>query len=140
MGVPALCMAALSFPIAAVSIILSAAFQSLGHSGSSLLIALLRQILLLLPIAALFLWLVPDGVWLSFLIAETITCVATLLLYRRTVRPLIAALAVPVLRQTLLLPHTELLPVSSCELVDHTNLFAYFCVILELHFPQNCDT
>ena len=95
MGVPALCMAALSFPIAAVSIILSAAFQSLGHSGSSLLIALLRQILLLLPIAALFLWLVPDGVWLSFLIAETITCVATLLLYRRTVRPLIAALAVP---------------------------------------------
>lgn len=83
MGVPALCMAALSFPIAAVSIILSAAFQSLGHSGSSLLIALLRQILLLLPIAALFLWLVPDGVWLSFLIAETITCVATLLLYRR---------------------------------------------------------
>ena len=31
MGVPALCMAALSFPIAAVSIILSAAFQSLGH-------------------------------------------------------------------------------------------------------------
>ena len=95
MGVPALRMAALSFPIAAVSIILSAAFQSLGHSGSSLLIALLRQILLLLPIAALFLWLVPDGVWLSFLIAETITCVATLLLYRRTVRPLIAALAVP---------------------------------------------
>ena len=56
---PALRMAALSFPIAAVSIILSAAFQSLGHSGSSLLTALLRQILLLLPIAALFLWLAP---------------------------------------------------------------------------------
>lgn len=93
MGVPALRMAALSFPIAAVSIILSAAFQSLGHSGSSLLIALLRQILLLLPIAALLLWLAPDSVWLSFLIAEAITCVATLLLYRRTVRPLIAALA-----------------------------------------------
>jgi len=95
MGVPALRMAALSFPIAAASIILSAAFQSLGHSGSSLLIALLRQILLLLPIAALLLWLAPDSVWLSFLIAEAITCVATLLLYRRTVRPLIAALAVP---------------------------------------------
>ena len=74
-------------------IILSAAFQSLGQSGSSLLIALLRQILLLLPIAALLLWLAPDSVWLSFLIAEAITCVATLLLYRRTVRPLIAALA-----------------------------------------------
>ena len=93
MGVPALRMAALSFPIAAASIILSAAFQSLGHSGSSLLIALLRQILLLLPIAALLLWLAPDSVWLSFLIAEAITCVATLLLYRRTVRPLIAGLA-----------------------------------------------
>lgn len=93
MGVPALRMAALSFPIAAVSIILSAAFQSLGHSGSSLLIALLRQILLLLPIAALLLWLAPDSVWLSFLIAEAITCVETLLLYRRTVRPLIAGLA-----------------------------------------------
>lgn len=43
--------------------------------------------------AALLLWLAPDSVWLSFLIAEAITCVATLLLYRRTVRPLIAALA-----------------------------------------------
>ncbi len=95
MGVPALRMAALSFPIAAVSIILSAAFQSLGNSGSSLLISLLRQILLLLPIAALFLWLAPDGVWLSFLLTEALTCLVTLLLYRRTVRPLTATLAIP---------------------------------------------
>mgnify|MGYP002924533783 CR=1 FL=1 len=95
MGAPALRIIALSFFFAGTSIIFCSAFQSLGRSRWSLLVALLRQILLLLPIAALFLWLVPDGVWLSFLIAETITCVATLLLYRRTVRPLIAALAVP---------------------------------------------
>ena len=64
-------------------------------SGVLIYLAIGRQFepLLLLPIAALLLWLAPDSVWLSFLIAEAITCVATLLLYRRTVRPLIAALA-----------------------------------------------
>ena len=93
MGVPALRMTALAFPIAAVSIILSASFQSLGRSTLSLLVSLLRQIVLLLPIAALFLYLAPGQVWLSFLCAEILSCLAAAALYRRTIRPKIRALA-----------------------------------------------
>ena len=93
MGGPALRMTALAFPIAAVSIILSASFQSLGRSTLSLLVSLLRQIVLLLPIAALFLYVVPGQVWLSFLCAEVLSCLAAAALYRRTIRPKIRALA-----------------------------------------------
>ena len=92
MGVPALRMTALAFPVAAVSIILSASFQSLGRSTRSLLVSLLRQIVLLLPIAALFLYFAPGQVWLSFLCAEVLSCLAAAALYRRTIRPRIRAL------------------------------------------------
>ena len=92
MGVPALRMTALAFPVAAVSIILSASFQSLGRSTLSLLVSLLRQIVLLLPIAALFLYFAPGQVWLSFLCAEVLSCLAAAALYRRTIRPKIRAL------------------------------------------------
>ena len=95
MGAPALRMTALAFPIAAVSIILSASFQSLGRSGLSLAVSLLRQIVLLLPIAAAFLWIVPERVWLSFLCAEALSCLAAVALYRRTIRPKIQALSSP---------------------------------------------
>ena len=95
MGGPALGMTALAFPIAAVSIILSASFQSLGHSPLSLLVSLLRQILLLLPIAALFLRLAPDLVWLSFFCAEVLACLTAVLLCRRTIAPRIRALSSP---------------------------------------------
>ena len=53
MGAPALRIIALSFFFAGTSIIFCSAFQSLGRSRWSLLVALLRQILLLLPAAAL---------------------------------------------------------------------------------------
>ena len=47
----------------------------------------------LLPIAALFLYVVPGQVWLSFLCAEVLSCLAAAALYRRTIRPKIRALA-----------------------------------------------
>ena len=75
-----------------MSIILSASFQSLGRSTRSLLVSLLRQIVLLLPIAALFLYFAPGQVWLSFLCAEVLSCLAAAALYRRTIRPRIRAL------------------------------------------------
>ena len=85
MGVGALRMVACSFLPAGVSIVFTSAFQSLGYSGRSLAVALLRQLVLLLPAAALFLLAAPGLVWLSFLIAEGVTMVVTLLCYR-TVR------------------------------------------------------
>ena len=92
MGGPALKMTALAFPVAAMSIILSASFQSLGRSTLSLLVSLLRQIVLLLPIAALFLYFAPGQVWLSFLCTEALACLSAVGLYHRTIRPRIRRL------------------------------------------------
>ena len=92
MGGPALAMTALAFPVGAVTIILSASFQALGRAGLSLLVSLLRQIALLLPIAALFLALRPGLVWLSFLCAEVLACLAAAGLYLRLIRPRVRAL------------------------------------------------
>lgn len=86
MGAPALRIIALSFFFAGTSIIFCSAFQSLGRSRWSLLVALLRQILLLLPAAALLLALKPALVWAAFPLSELISCTAAALLYRRTVQ------------------------------------------------------
>ncbi len=92
MGVPALRMTALAFAVASVSIVLSAAFQSLDRSSCSLLVSLLRQIIFLLPIALLLIRVKPELVWLCFLLAELLTVAIAIPLYRRTVVPRIHAL------------------------------------------------
>ena len=85
-GAPALRIIALSFFFPGTSIIFCSAFQSLGRSRWSLLVALLRQILLLLPAAALLLALKPALVWAAFPLSELISCFAAALLYRRTIQ------------------------------------------------------
>ena len=92
MGVPALRMTALAFAVASVSIVLSAAFQSLDRSSCSLLVSLLRQLIFLLPIALLLIRVKPELVWLCFLLAELLTVAIAIPLYRRTVVPRIRAL------------------------------------------------
>lgn len=92
LGVPALGMTALSFPVAAVSIILSSAFQSLGHSRYSLLISVLRYIALLLPIALLLVHLWPEQAFLCFLLTELGACLVALPMYRSVYRSKIATL------------------------------------------------
>ena len=92
LGVPALGLTALSFPVAAVSIILSAAFQSLGHSRDSLVISLLRYIVLLLPIALLLVHLWPEQAFLCFLLTELGACLVALPMYRSVYRSKIAVL------------------------------------------------
>lgn len=83
LGVPALRMTALAFPVVAVSVIFSSAFQSLGRSVHSLLVTLLRQILFLLPLAYLFVRFRPEGTFLSFLLAELLACCIAGFLYRK---------------------------------------------------------
>ena len=83
LGVPSLRFTAFSFPIAAISITLSASFQSLNYSRYSLVVSLLRCVILLLPIALIFVMTAPDYVFLSFLFAEIGTTLAALLFYRR---------------------------------------------------------
>ena len=92
LGIPALGLTALSFPVAAVNIILSSAFQSLGHSRYSLVISLLRYIVLLLPVALLLIYLRPASAFLCFLITEGGACLAALPMYRHVYRSKIAVL------------------------------------------------
>ena len=86
MGVPALRMTALAFPVASVSIILSAAFQSLGYSRYSLSVSLLRYVVVPLPAALILVRWIPDLTFLSFLVAELATVLIAALLYRKVFR------------------------------------------------------
>ena len=86
LGIPALRMTALSFPVAAVSIACSAAFQSLGRSVDSLIITVLRQLVLLLPVALVLVTVAPEFVFLSFLAAESGACLVTLILFGKLYR------------------------------------------------------
>jgi len=74
MGVPALRYISLSFPLAAVGILLSTLFQALGFGSRSMMISLMRQLIFILPLAFIFARLGVDFVWLAFPVAE---CFAT---------------------------------------------------------------
>ena len=83
-GVSALRIVSFHFPIAAVGIALGASFQALGNGIYSTITSLCRQLLALLPAAYLLsLTGSVDAVWWSFPIAEVVSVIATLLLYRR---------------------------------------------------------
>lgn len=81
-GIIALRMIAPSFLFAGGSIILCAIFQSVGAPRTSLLISLLRQVVLLLPSALLLGYFAPHLLWLSFVIAEGLSCLLAALCYR----------------------------------------------------------
>ena len=78
-GVRALRILCLPFPVAAVCIALSASFQALGNGIYSTIVSLCRQLLVLLPVAYL-LSLTGDVnmVWWSFLIAEVVSVLLSL--------------------------------------------------------------
>ena len=78
--------------ISGVSVILCAALQALGAANSSLVVSLLRQLVLLFPLALLLGALRPSLVWLAFLLSEGAACLTALLLYRRTARGRLAGM------------------------------------------------
>ena len=95
MGRACLRTISLSFPLAAVSIVLGASFQALGNGFYTTLTSLGRQMLVLLPAAYL---LSLSGnvnmVWLAYPIAEVVsgslTCYFFLRIYRQKINPLFA--------------------------------------------------
>ena len=94
-GVKALRILCLPFPVAAICISLGASFQALGKGSYSTIVSLCRQLIVLLP-AAYLLSLTGDvnNVWWSFPIAEVMSALVTGMLfaklYRRKVKPLFA--------------------------------------------------
>jgi len=84
MGVNAMRIVSIHFPIAAVGIALGASFQGLGNGIYSTITSLCRQLVALLP-AAYLLSLTGnvDNVWWAFPIAEVVSMIFTLIFYSR---------------------------------------------------------
>lgn len=82
-GVPALRIISLHFIFAAISIVISSAFQALGKGMYSLIMSVSRQLVVLLPAAYLLgKYISLNAVWLSFPIAEVVSVTLALVLYR----------------------------------------------------------
>ena len=93
MGVSAMRIISLHFPIAAVGISLGASFPALGNGIYSTIVALCRQLLVLLPAA----WLLSlsgnvNLVWWAFPIAEVVSLTVTVIcftrVYRKKIKPM----------------------------------------------------
>lgn len=80
-GVSALRTISLSFPVIAVGIILIGVFQALGSPILSLISSCVRTILSLVPIAALFTYFYPDGVWYSYPISQILSVILSVIFY-----------------------------------------------------------
>lgn len=84
-GSQALRILSLGFPISTVGVVLSGVFEALGKGGRSLAVSLVRQLLVVPPLA----WLLSGplglgllGVWISFPAAEGLAVFLALFLYR----------------------------------------------------------
>ena len=85
-GQTALRIISLGFVISAVSTTASGALEGLGKGAESLVIALCRYILFIMPLAALLCRsLGADGVWHAFWITEVLAAVVSGVVYRRAV-------------------------------------------------------
>lgn len=87
LGGQALTRISVGFLISAVSITSSGALEGLGKGGSSLIISLCRNVIVILP-AAYLLSHLGGGVfvWHAFWITEVISAAVSLVVYRRAVR------------------------------------------------------
>lgn len=84
MGIPAMRLIGLSFPFASVVVVCSALFQALGNGVYSLIVAVARQLIVLLPVAYLCAKIGGVGaVWYAFPIAEIVSVVISLILKRK---------------------------------------------------------
>ena len=91
LGVPALRIISLSFPMAACGIVMGSIFQAFSRSINSLIVSVCRQIVVLIPAA----WLLAKtgsvvNVWWSFPISEVISLVISVVLFRRLYREIVS--------------------------------------------------
>lgn len=83
-GAPALRIISISFIPAAFGFILPTLFQSMGKGKESLIVFLLRQFCITMPLA----WILSkiwglNGIWLSFIIAETAAAIVSIAFFKR---------------------------------------------------------
>ena len=84
MGIPALRIISVSFLPATIGFILPTMFQSMGQGAYSLIVFMLRQLVITLPMAAILSGPFGlTGIWVSFILAESVAAAVALLLYRK---------------------------------------------------------
>ncbi len=93
MGIPALHIISIHFPIAACCIIMGSIFQAFSESYYSLIVSLFRQLFALVPAA----WLlsktgVVNNVWFSFLIAEVVSIILSLIFFKKLYKEKVSTL------------------------------------------------
>ena len=93
-GIPAIRTIAVSFCFAGASVILCGCMQGMGRGSESLAVALLRQLIVILPAAVALSHVSLDAIWLAFPLAETVGIIAAILLHRRVSRRLLADMPV----------------------------------------------
>ena len=85
-GQTALRIICLGFVVSAVSTTSSGALEGLGKGAESLVIALCRYVIFIMPLAALLCnWLGADGAWHAFWLTEVLAAVVSGAVYRRAV-------------------------------------------------------
>lgn len=93
-GIPAIRTIAVSFCFAGASVILCGCMQGMGRGSESLAVALLRQLIVILPAAVALSRVSLDAIWLAFPLAEAVGIIAAVLLHRRVSRRLLADMPV----------------------------------------------
>lgn len=81
-GIPALRTISLSFLGAGAGIVFSAVFQAVGNGKLSLIMSGCRQLVLILPVAWLLSNISLDAVWYAFAIAEVMSLIMGIFMYR----------------------------------------------------------
>ena len=93
MGVPALRIIAIHFPIAAFCIVTGSVFQAVGKAVYSMINSICRQIVVLIPTAFLLAQLGNvNYVWFAFIIAEAVSMMLTIVFFRKVYRDIIKPL------------------------------------------------
>ena len=92
-GVPGIRIISVSFCLAGASVILCGCMQGLGRGKEPLAVALLRQLIVILPAAVLLSHISLTAVWFAFPLAEAVGLAAAFLLHHRVRRRLLDKLS-----------------------------------------------
>lgn len=93
MGVPALRIIAIHFPVAAFCIVTGSLFQAVGKATYSMINSICRQLVVLIPSAFLLAQLGDvNYVWFAFLIAEVASMILTAVFFKKVYRDIIKPL------------------------------------------------
>ena len=90
LGIPAFRILSLGIIFAGINLVLSATFQAFGNAIYSLIISLLRKVLIAMPIIYCLKEMFGLSiVWWAFTIAEVLTMVVAVIIYKKTFNKLL---------------------------------------------------